>query len=42
VIDGVTYPDRPPSIRNNGAIKYQCGDINPLFISEKGSLLAPR
>jgi len=35
VIDGVTYPDHPPPIKNTGAVKYQCGNINPLFINEK-------
>ena len=36
VIEGVTFPDHPPPIKNLGSIKYQCGDINPLVKEGKG------
>jgi len=37
VIEDVTLPQEPAHFTHPGGIKYQCGDINPLFINEKGS-----
>lgn len=35
VIENINLPERPPPIQHVGSVKYQCGDINPVFMPDK-------
>lgn len=35
VIENIHLPEKPPPIEHVGSVKYQCGDINPVFMPDK-------